>query len=167
MSRGIAGIVVGGLLILGLALFALGAFAKSTTKTTGVETGVLAMPTHPDFPRFLHALGKIESGNRDDAKGDKKHDRYRAFGRYQIHMAYYKRAWGLTGRNCVRSYPECVMLPDCAAETVRRYLMKCCPEALQSGDWTKCAKVHRLVNNQERPDNVRYAAKFVAAMAKE
>ena len=85
----------------------------------------------PPLSLLLAAIRQVESAGDDFAVGDGG----RSHGPYQIGRLYWIDAWGDdSGWPCY--------CPALSAETVVRYWMRWCSEALESGDWETLARVH-------------------------
>ena len=118
----------------------------------------LASAAPAEWPAFVTAIARVESGDRDVTG-----DRGAAIGPMQIHRDYFRdsRVSGRYEQCRDRAYAERVM---------RGYLRRWCPAALAKGDWKTCSRVHHMggTNPGRNPaESRRYWRRVAAGMKAE
>ena len=112
---------------------------RAPTNRTSAPTNAAVEPGSPPYGlpaavfALFDAIGRVESGNRDDAVGDKGRSR----GRYQISLPYW-----IDGGGDPERYEKDVLNPAICRQRMLRYWRRYCPAALATGDLETLARVH-------------------------
>jgi hypothetical protein len=118
---------------------------------------------HPDFPKFLNAIHKVESSGQITGTEPIIGDKGKARGPLQIHREYWEDV-----KNLVGGKYEDVDNLDYASNVVAKYMLKYAKNAIKNGQFDIAAKRHNGgPNGDKKSATYEYARKVMSKMPSE
>jgi hypothetical protein len=118
---------------------------------------------HPDFPKFLNAIHKVESSGQITGTEPIIGDKGKARGPLQIHREYWEDI-----KNLVGGKYEDVDNLDYASNVVAKYMLKYAKNAIKNGQFDIAAKRHNGgPNGDKKSATYEYARKVMSKMPTE
>ena len=118
---------------------------------------------HPDFPKFLNAIHKVESSGQITGTEPIIGDKGKARGPLQIHREYWEDV-----KNLVGGKYEDVDNLDYASNVVAKYMLKYAKNAIKNGQFDIAAKRHNGgPNGDKKSATYEYARKVMSKMPTE
>ena len=118
---------------------------------------------HPDFPKFLNAIHKVESSGQITGTEPIIGDKGKARGPLQIHREYWEDV-----KNLVSGKYEDVDNLDYASNVVAKYMLKYAKNAIKNGQFDIAAKRHNGgPNGDKKSATYEYARKVMSKMPTE
>ena len=141
---------------------------KTVSKPSAPKVDTMAIfdkykSIHPDFPKFLNAIHKVESDGQITGDQPIMGDRGKARGPLQIHREYWEDV-----KNLVGGKYEDVDNLDYASNVVAKYMLKYAKNAIKNGQFDIAAKRHNGgPNGDKKSATYEYARKVMSKMPTE
>ena len=141
---------------------------KTVSKPSAPKVDTMAIfdkykSIHPDFPKFLNAIHKVESSGQITGAEPIMGDRGKARGPLQIHREYWEDV-----KNLVGGKYEDVDNLDYASNVVAKYMLKYAKNAIQNGQFDIVARRHNGgPAGDKKPATQEYARKVMSKMPSE
>ena len=141
---------------------------KTVSKPSAPKVDTMAVfnkysSIHPDFPKFLNAIHKVESSGQITGTEPIIGDKGKARGPLQIHREYWADV-----KNLVGGKYEDVDNLDYASNVVAKYMLKYAKNAIKNGQFDIAAKRHNGgPNGDKKSATYEYARKVMSKMPTE